>query len=110
MSLGDHSFWQRGTKVLLTTALEPYSEVITQGEMLFAFLYTQIFYLWVFRCLSRINSKIFKQYYTLILLTALPHSELNTWLPVMGTWNEFKMRSSDKHILAWPKLGAEGIK
>lgn len=54
------------------------------------------------------NSKTFKQYYT-FLLTALLHSELNTWLPVTGTWNEFKMRSSDKHILAWPKLGDESI-
>lgn len=39
------------------------------GEMLVTFLYTQIFYSWVFRCLSRINSKIFKQYYAFILLT-----------------------------------------
>lgn len=57
MSLGDHSFWQRGTEVLLTTALEPYSKFITQGEMLFTYLYSQIFCLWVFRCWSRMNSK-----------------------------------------------------
>lgn len=108
MTLGDHSFWQRGTKVL-TTALEPYSKFITQGEILFTYLYIQIFCLWGFRCLSKISSKTSKQYYTLILLSALLHSELNTWLSVMGTWNEFKMRLSDKHILAWPKLGAESI-
>lgn len=78
MSLGDHSFWQRGTKVLSATALEPYSKLITQGEMLFTLLYTQVFSSWVFRCLSRINNT-FKQYYTLILLSALLHSELNTW-------------------------------
>lgn len=78
MSLGDHSFWQRGTKVLSSTALQPYSKLITQGEMLFTLLYTQVFCSWVFRCLSRINNNTFKQYYTLILLTALLHSELNT--------------------------------
>lgn len=110
MSLGDDSFWQRGTKVLLTTALEPYSKFITQGEMLFTYLYTQIICFWVFRSLSRMNSKSFKQYYTLILLNVLLHSELNTWLPVVGTsGNEFKMRSSDKHTLAWAKLRAESI-
>lgn len=109
MTLGDHSFWQRGTEVLLTTALEPYSKFITQGEMLFTYLYSQIFCSCIFRCLSRMNSKPFKQYYTLILLNVLLHSELNTWLPVVGTWNEFKMRSSDIHILAQPKLRAESI-